>query len=622
MLKYLTRRIGVRLFLSYLFISLLTLGLGIVSWILVNQINTILVSDTTIRSESRYLSTELRVQVLLASALVESYPQATSDTQRQRIAVQLADEAAVAAEFSTQLASAALTSEEQQRLSQILPLVQDYYAQGQHIAAQPDQTPEELALALANFRALRSQVLENLSAYGDTQTSLLYTSQRTARQAVTRAAAVAAIASAAAIAAAILLGWVTTLSITRPVDRLTKAASAFAQGDLDQVANVRSQTEIGLLAQVFNHMAARLKESIGALELRVADRTQSLEKRATQLQAAAEVGRAAATIRDQDHLLKQIALLISDRFGFYHVGIFLTDEAGEYAVLRAANSQGGQQMLAQKHRLKLGETGIVGRVTAARKPHLALDVGTDAYHFKNPLLPDTRSEMALPLVVGDRLLGALDVQSVQESAFSEEDFFVFQVLADQVAVAIENTYLFAENKAAVAELQKALEYTRRSSGEYSRTMWQKMLASKADLGYVVGLQTDLRPAPGQPRPELLQTMQLGQTQRPADLTLVVPIRIRDLVVGALRLNKPPAAGPWTEEESALMETLADQLGIALENARSYEDTQLRAERERILSDITSKVRSSTDVSVILQTAVQELAEAPACPAGSHRAARQ
>ena len=184
-------------------------------------------------------------------------------------------------------------------------------------------------------------------------------------------------------------------------------------------------------------------------------RNRDLERLITQLKAAAKVSRAAMPVHDLDILLSQVTHVISETFGFYHVGIFLLDEKGEYAVLRAANSEGGRQMLASGHKLRVGQQGIVGYVTGTGRPRIALDVGADAVHFENPLLPDTRSEMALPLKVGERIIGALDVQSRQAAAYKEDDVMVLQMMADHLAVTIENGRLLSATQQTVHELSSA-----------------------------------------------------------------------------------------------------------------------------------------------------------------------
>ena len=202
-----------------------------------------------------------------------------------------------------------------------------------------------------------------------------------------------------------------------------------------------------------------LRHHAEGLEQRVVERTGDLERRMVQLRVAAEVARDATTAQELEDLLYRAVNLVRDRFEFYHAGIFLLDERGEYAVLRAATGEVGRWMLADEHRLKVGEVGIVGHVTGSGQPRIALDVGADVVHFKNPLLPETRSEMALPLRVGERVIGALDVQSTQEAAFDEQDVAILQTMADQLAVAIENMERTAQIQAEFARLDAVLRST-------------------------------------------------------------------------------------------------------------------------------------------------------------------
>src|SRR5215207_2059532 len=207
------------------------------------------------------------------------------------------------------------------------------------------------------------------------------------------------------------------------------------------------------------------------LELRVQERTAALEKRAAQLQTVASVARTIVAIKDLDSLLPEITKLVSEQFGFYHTGIFLVDEANDYAVLQAANSDGGRRMLGRHHRLRLDSNSIVGYATSRGEPRIALDVGADAVYFNNPDLSNTRSEMALPLRAGQQTIGALDVQSTETNAFSQEDISVLITLADQVAIAIENARLFGESRSALSESQNTIEkYVKQAWGSFSQQM--------------------------------------------------------------------------------------------------------------------------------------------------------
>lgn len=351
-------------------------------------------------------------------------------------------------------------------------------------------------------------------------------------------------------------------------------------------------------------MTGRVRDLIGGLEQRVAERTQDLEKRAVQLQAAGDVGSTAARLRDLDELLRQTARLISQRFGYYHVGIFLLDELSEYAILRASNSEGGQRMLHRQHRLKVGQVGIVGFVAGTGQPRIALNVGQDAEYFNNPDLPLTQSEMALPLIAGGKILGALDIQSTEQSAFTEDDVTTLKVLADQIAVAIENARLFTENQA-------ALETARRAYGELSLKGWQALLQNRqAVMGYVSASEDHVVPVPASASPEFRRSLETGQVVMANDeRTLYLPIKIRGLAIGAIRMEKSRASEKWTPDDVTMADTLAEQLGTALESARLFADTRQRAEREFIISDIASKIGASIQIDTILRTSVEELGRA-------------
>ena len=178
------------------------------------------------------------------------------------------------------------------------------------------------------------------------------------------------------------------------------------------------------------------------------------ERRATLLHAAAKVGRNVISILDPDLLLEQTVDIICDEFGFYYAGVFLIDETGEWAVLRAGRGEAGAKMIAAGHKLKVDGHSMIGVATGQRKALIALDVGEEPVHFKNPYLPHTRSEMALPLIVGERVIGALTVQSVEEAAFTDDDITVLQTMADQLAIAIHNAYLHAENRRLLARAER------------------------------------------------------------------------------------------------------------------------------------------------------------------------
>ena len=406
------------------------------------------------------------------------------------------------------------------------------------------------------------------------------------------------------VGAILVLALLATIGIsnrlTRPLVALTRTAEEISQGNLTAEAVVGRQDEIGSLAKAFNSMTARLRDMIANLENRVAERTLALERRALQIQAAAEVGNAAASLRNPEELLTRVTHLISQRFGFYHVGIFLLDAREEFAVLRAANSPGGQVMLTRGHKLRVGQVGIVGFVTSTGNARIALDVGEDAVFFDNPDLPETRSEMALPLKIGTRVIGALDVQSTKEDAFSEDDIQTLRLLADQIAIAIDNARLLAES-------QNAIEMTQRAYGDITRTQWQDLFKEKQkSMGMAILSKGQIITALDKASPEFEKAMKSETPVISKDgSTLYIPVKVMGNTIGAIRLAKT-SNSRWMHDDINTVAALSDQLGAALESARLYEQITERARRESLITEITSKIGSSIELDTIMQTTVEEI----------------
>jgi GAF domain-containing protein/HAMP domain-containing protein len=557
--------------------------------------------------------------------------------------------------------------------------------------------------------------------------------------------------------------------ITRPIARLTMLAEQVTQGNLNARAEVKTGDEIGVLAATFNAMTQQLSDMVGSLEARVNART-------AQLRAGAEVARAASSILDVQKLLQRTVDLICDRFSYYYAAVFLLDEyaaPGEarYVRLRAGRGEAGWKMLNQEHKFELGQ-GMVGWVCANKQARIALDVGKDAVHFANPLLPKTRSEIALPLQVGDRILGALDVQSELQAAFDESDIAVLQGMADQIAIAMENARLFvqaqtslAENEQLLAQIQSSLREATRlyAAGQtiataqdiravfqaivdnvvesdidvcmlvlfdpYETDLPQQLTISQvwtrtgtpnplaetkfdfasfplvsflnaAQFG-IIHSQTEVGPEAAsqkmwhdlgvsalafvplnagarwigalgvgaseahtfdaenlrpysavavqaataienrrlfesaqaslhelstlyrsytreawttatQARPELteyefVQTEYAGAAQN----QLAIPLLVRGQEIGVLEVESPHRK--WDEQERAFIESIGTQTALALDSARLFEQTQRLAGRERLINEITARIRASTRVADILQTAARELAMAVNVP---------
>lgn len=354
------------------------------------------------------------------------------------------------------------------------------------------------------------------------------------------------------------------------------------------------------------NLKASLEQRVEERTVELTERGQELEhvntqlqRRAAQFEALAQVGQTISSVRDLRELLPQITGVVSEKFGFYHVGIFLLDEVQQYAMLSAANSEGGRRMLERKHRLRVGEEGIVGYVTSTGEPRIAMDVGRDPVFFNNPDLPETHSEMALPLHSEGRIVGALDVQSREVGAFQDEDVQMLSLLANQVSLAIENARLFDETRIALAEAEAI-------SRQFTREAWGRLSVEHKLIGYrysVIG-------AAPLDEPVNLTEPGRGKTQGKSMETsqVVVPIELRGETIGSL-LVQSPSAGRLNQDQLDLIRAVAERVALSAENARLFEETTRRAERERLVSDITGRIRSMNDPQAMIQTAIEELRKA-------------
>lgn len=353
-----------------------------------------------------------------------------------------------------------------------------------------------------------------------------------------------------------------------------------------------------------------LRELNQNLEAHVATRTTELEqanrrneRRARQFEAIAQVARAAAANQTLEELLALLVQVIGEKFGYYHAGIFLFDANREYAELRAANSEGGRRLLSRNHRLRIGQTGIVGLVAATGEPRIALDVGVDAAFANNPELPETHSEMALPLKASGLVIGVLDIQSTERNAFSEDDIDVLSTLADQVATAIQNARYYESTQEIVQEAQRV-------TGAYLQESWQTLKSQDRLLGFVAEGST-VKPADRPVDPLLLSKLARSEQTLIEDgeqPSLVVPLKLAGNVVGVLNitLNEDHE---WESDEIDIAKAVADRLSLALEAATLLETTQKRAELERLTANITGKIGSTTQFDSILRTAAEELSRA-------------
>ena len=410
----------------------------------------------------------------------------------------------------------------------------------------------------------------------------------------------------------IAAGFLASQILTAPLITLSSVAEKITAGDFTARANATGEDEIGILSTSFNRMTDELSQTVNSLETRVTERTTDLEnaqkqseQRAEKLQAIGEISKIIASEQKLQTLLPLITRLVSERFGYYHTGIFLINETKQYAVLQAANSAGGKTMLARGHRLEVGETGIVGYVAKFGTPRISLDVGQDAVYFNNPDLPNTRSEMSLPLKVREQIVGVLDVQSEQPGAFVENDTRTLSILADQIAIAIENARLFAQTQEALNESQALYRQNIKES-------WLSFSHEEDILGYhqsMVGGRKLTTPVQSD---EITQAMNRGDTlifdadEKLKEPAIVVPIKLRGQIIGALNIKAPVRDRHWTSDEINLVETISERLSLSLENARLIQESQRQVIKEQTISDVTGKIGASINMKNVLQTAVEEL----------------
>ena len=377
------------------------------------------------------------------------------------------------------------------------------------------------------------------------------------------------------------------------------------------LANFRSSLEQFRLDQV-QAANRQLEDLTATLEQRVGERTHQLEtanrqvaQRAAQLQTITELSEAIAQLQDLNAIFPEATRLINESFGFYHVGIFLIDSAREHAILQAANSEGGKRMLARSHRLQLG-TGVVGYAAQTGIPRIALDVGADAVFFNNPDLPETRSEVALPMKSRGETMGILDVQSVEAEAFSNEDLQILTALANQVAIAIENARLLTETRAALVQVQEVYD-------EFTRAEWSRTIARAELPGFRYhGGRIELIEK-GWKLPEVVEAVESGSvitgasngsTERRS--TVAVPVKLRGEVIGVIHIESNDPSRLWLKDEISLVEAVAERAAFAMENARLFQDARRRAAKEQAISEATSRISTALNIENILHTTAEEL----------------
>lgn len=351
--------------------------------------------------------------------------------------------------------------------------------------------------------------------------------------------------------------------LVKPLAALTAVAQEISAGNFNARAQVQGQDEIGLLASAFNSMTDQIRGSFSQLEQRVAERTQSLE-------LASEVGRAVSQVRSLDEMLTDAAELIRSRFDLYYVQVYLVDDTQNKLVLRSGTGSAGAELLGRAHSLPIQITSINGRAAFEKQPVVVADTAASGTFKPNPLLPETRSEMAIPLMVGNKVVGVLDLQSSQPNALNPENLTVFEALAGQLAIAIQNATYLEETQQARAEVERQAQRLARGSwAEYLDAVNQP-----ETLAYVY-----------QDNDVTTQNEDIDLDAVEQSNVLVAPITVTGEALGSLVVeleDKAPIANP-----NVLVENVARQVAQQIENLRLLEMAERsRAEAEKAARRIT------------------------------------
>jgi len=365
--------------------------------------------------------------------------------------------------------------------------------------------------------------------------------------------------------------WITSTLVFVALSAVITGAIAMIINGLN--SNLRNQAEL----------AKSLEYERDMLEERIDERTRIMARRMVQLRTSAEISRAISTLSDPEGLFQQVVDLIRERFDLYYVGVFLLDTARQFAVLQAGTGEPGKRMISQGHQLAVGGSSMIGWAIANRKARIALDVGAEAVRFNNPNLPMTRSELALPIIAHDRVLGAMTIQSDMANAFDENDISILQSIADSLAIALENDRLYNETR-------QRLDEIRTLNREYLQRAWAETLETNGELSYDY------------------QTPNLSEG-RNTSKEIQVPLLLRDEVIGeiTLEIDQPSLS----EDQKIFVENLTTQTAIALENARLLHETERRAVQEQKLNELAARFSRALNIDEILRAAAQELGQLPA-----------
>ncbi|MDX2077679.1 MAG: GAF domain-containing protein [bacterium] len=386
----------------------------------------------------------------------------------------------------------------------------------------------------------------------------------------------------------------------------------------------------GITLVLFLAILATLSISTRFLIGTAQNTAQEAQRASTLLRTTAEISQITSKLLDLDELFGRAVELIRDRFAYYHVQIFLVDDNREYANLVASTGEVGQMLLERKHRILVGSTSVIGRVTQIGDAVIASDTDSQkALHARNELLPNTRSELAVAITDGERIIGALDVQSTRPNAFSPIDIQTLEVVANQLGTAIRNARLFEaqssslqENKRLFFESESNLREIQRLNRQLTRKVWGDYLLDKGDLSGVVleksqaDIKTDVEWTPQMIEASQRRRPSISQSELGKPSLIAVPIVLRGEVIGAIEVL---TSDEMRQDDSVeVVQAVAQRLALSLDNARLFEETQLNVQQQQAINDIVGQFQSAVNVDELLQMTLTQIGQLVGAEEGSIR----
>lgn len=355
------------------------------------------------------------------------------------------------------------------------------------------------------------------------------------------------------------------------------------------------------------------------------ERAAASARRSTDLlQAVAEIGQQLSKLLDLDELLTRSVELIRDRLAFYHVQVFLVDDSGEAAELVASTGEVGQKLLERKHRITIGSQSVIGTVSLLGRPVLARD--TDAVYYRNELLPDTRAELAVPILDGERIIGALDVQSRYLDAFDADRVQALQVMANLLGTSVRNARLFelqarsaGETKRLYLEAETSLREIQRLNQQLTRMGWEEYLRQRQTAGGVT-LEDGRLVSENDWSDNLIRATHSRQpvtvVHEDGSSVVALPVVLGNEVIGAIEVE---ADRPVTQTETVeMMRAVAQRLAISLDKARLFEESQEATAQEQRINEIVARFQSGTNVDDLLRITLTELSQSLGASGGAIR----